>query len=81
MNEDSQQREWTVPVYREGAWRAVSVVARDASEATRTAEGVVDADGVDQWPLFAIKPHVERPCGQCGHPNPGAWCNGCGWQK
>lgn len=22
----------------------------------------------------------QKPCLHCGHPNPGCWCPGCGWQ-
>lgn len=46
-------RRWVMAVERMGVSYAVSVIATSAVDARRHAEAVVDADGVDQWPLIA----------------------------
>lgn len=62
----------TVRVERE-LWEAAKARADDRGETV--------SDAVRAFLRRYSRPIVVEACKQCGKPNPGNWCDGCGWQK
>ena len=61
----------TIRVERE-LWEAAKVRADERGETV--------SEAVRKFLVRYTRPRPEA-CSQCGRPNPGAWCDSCGWQK